>query len=240
MNPLKDPGWNEALAAEFEADYMAELSAFLNAEKAAGTEVYPSGSRIFAALDTTPLAGVRVVIVGQDPYHGPGQAMGLSFSVRPGIGLPPSLRNIFKELVDDVGCPHPPNGDLTPWAQRGVLLLNSVLTVRRGEAASHAGRGWERFTDRVIEVINERRERVVFILWGRHAKEKGITIDRDRHHVISSVHPSPLSARHGFFGSRPFSRTNELLVADGGEPIDWNLAQDREARNDGARATVGL
>lgn len=223
MNPLKEPGWREALDPEFEDDYMASLSEFLHREKAGGAEVYPPGPKIFAALDSTPLSSVRAVIVGQDPYHGPGQAMGLSFSIPAGAALPPSLRNIFAELVDDIGCARPANGDLTPWARRGVLLLNSVLTVRRGEPASHAGRGWENFTDRVIEILNEEREGVVFMLWGRHAKEKGITVDRDRHHVLSSVHPSPLSARHGFFGCRHFSRCNELLAADGAAPIDWSL-----------------
>lgn len=223
MNPLQDPGWRSALAREFEAGYMASLSGFLHREKAEGNTVCPPAQRIFAAFDATPLEKVRAVIVGQDPYHGPGQAMGLAFSVPPGVAVPPSLRNVFTELVDDVGCGRPASGDLTPWAGRGVLLLNSVLTVRRGVAASHAGMGWEQFTDRVVEILNERLEGIVFMLWGRHAKEKGITVDRSRHHVLSSVHPSPLSARHGFFGCRHFSSCNQLLADGGNTPIDWAL-----------------
>lgn len=222
--PFTDPDWQAALGPELKADYMQELSSFLRNEREQGRRFYPRSDRIFAAFNATPLAEVRVVIVGQDPYHGEGQAMGLSFSVPPTMPLPPSLRNIFKELAEDIGCGWPASGDLRPWAERGVLLLNSVLTVRAGAAAGHAGQGWERFTDRVIEVLNERGEEgIVFLLWGNYAKEKGTIIDRDRHHVLSAAHPSPLSARNGFFGCRHFSKANELLEAAGREPIDWAL-----------------
>lgn len=185
--------------------------------------VYPDKYDIFNALHFTPYTKVRVVILGQDPYHGPGQAHGLSFSVKQGIPIPPSLKNIFSELHNDLGCYIPNNGDLTKWAQQGVLLLNTVLTVRQGAANSHHGLGWETFTDRVIQVLNQREKPVVFILWGAHAQAKQQSIDSDRHFIIKSPHPSPLSANRGFFGSRPFSQTNAFLRQIGSSQIDWQI-----------------
>jgi uracil-DNA glycosylase len=217
------PSWKTPLLAEFDQPYMADLRAFLQAEKQRGAVVYPKGSDIFNALNTTPLEQVRVVILGQDPYHGPNQAHGLSFSVRRGVPLPPSLQNIYKELEADLGIKPPPHGDLTPWAEQGVLLLNSVLTVRQAEAASHQNKGWERFTDRVIDLINTRRTGVAFILWGSYAQAKGKFIDRQKHLVVAAPHPSPLSAHRGFFGSRPFSTVNRYLEQQGGQGIDWRI-----------------
>lgn len=207
-----------------EAPALRELESFLDREEAAGETVYPDRGLVFNALNSTPLESVRAVIIGQDPYHGPGQAMGLSFSVPEGLPLPPSLRNVFRELHSDLGCSIPASGDLSGWASQGVLLLNSVLTVRAGEAGSHRGRGWEELTDRVISLVSERRSGLVFILWGRHALEKARLIDRGAHEIITSPHPSPLSARRGFFGSRPFSRANEWLRSQGREPIEWCLS----------------
>jgi uracil-DNA glycosylase len=203
---------------------MAALSQFLRAEKAAGKRIYPPGGQIFRAFDLTPFEQVKVVILGQDPYHGPGQAHGLSFSVGPGVAPPPSLQNIYKELAGDLGIAHPGHGNLESWARQGVLLLNSCLTVEDGRAGSHQGKGWERFTDAVIAALNQEHKGLAFILWGRKAQDKGASIDRDRHLVITSVHPSPLSAHNGFFGSRPFSRTNDYLAAQGKSPIDWQPA----------------
>ncbi len=215
--------WLEVLGDELEQPYMQELRTFLVAEVAAGRRFFPPAERVFNALARTPFDEVRVVILGQDPYHGRGQAMGLCFSVPPGVPPPPSLQNIHKELGTDLGLPQPASGDLTPWAERGVLLLNAVLTVSPGKPASHAGKGWERFTDRAIGEVSERREGVVFLLWGRYAQQKGTIVDPARHHVLTAPHPSPYSASSGFFGCRHFSQANELLVAGGGAPIDWAL-----------------
>jgi uracil-DNA glycosylase len=223
MTPRMHPTWLEAVGDELETPESQALRAFLRDELAAGRGFYPPADRVFNALSLTPLPDVRVVILGQDPYHGRGQAMGLCFSVPPGVPPPPSLRNIFQELRTDVGVDPPDGGDLTPWAERGVLLLNAVLTVSPGKPASHAGRGWERFTDRVIAELDARRDRVVFLLWGRYAQEKGAVIDRSRHHVLTAAHPSPYSAANGFFGCRHFSRANALLAGDGNPPLDWGL-----------------
>ncbi len=218
-----EAGWKTHLLAEFSQPYMQSLRAFLMAEKQRGKHVYPPGSEIFNAFNSTPLEQVRVVILGQDPYHGPGQAHGLCFSVRAGIAVPPSLRNIFKELQSDLGCVPPGHGNLQHWAEQGVLLLNNVLTVERGLAAAHQGRGWEQFTDRVVDVLNRERQGLVFMLWGSHAQKKGQMIDRQRHLVLTAPHPSPLSASRGFFGCRHFSRANQYLQQQGNMPIDWAL-----------------
>lgn len=223
MTPRMHSSWLAAVGDELETAEMQHLRAFLRDELRAGRGFYPPGDRVFNALATTPLDEVRVVILGQDPYHGPGQAMGLCFSVPAGVTLPPSLRNVFQELRDDLGVPVPATGDLTPWAERGVLLLNAVLTVSPGKPASHAGRGWERFTDRVIAELSARRTGVVFLLWGRYAQQKGAVVDIDRHHVLQAAHPSPYSAAGGFFGCRHFSRANALLEASGSSPVDWRL-----------------
>ena len=215
--------WNPLLRDTFDAPYWADLMAFVAEERAAGP-VYPPHDRVFSALHLTSHADLRVVILGQDPYHGPGQANGLAFSVGEGVAIPPSLRNIFVELADDLGCPPPADGDLTAWARQGVLLLNTTLTVRSGAAASHQGRGWETFTDRVIATAAAKEERVVFVLWGAAARRKRALVDADRHSVIESPHPSPLSAHRGFFGSKPFSRANAALVEAGRTPVDWCLA----------------
>ena len=215
--------WLCLLSEEFVSDYMRHLGLFLRSEKVAGKEIYPPGSEFFAALQATPPDYVKVVILGQDPYHGPGQAHGLSFSVRGGQRIPPSLRNIFKELTDDLGCPEPTSGDLTKWAEQGVLLLNSVLSVERGLANSHQGKGWERFTDAVVTVINNQRQPIVFLLWGAQAGKKGAAIDRKRHCVLTAPHPSPLSAHRGFLGCRHFSAANSFLIEHQREPIDWSL-----------------
>jgi uracil-DNA glycosylase len=211
------------LRDELEQPYMAELRSFLVAEVAAGRRFYPPADRVFNALALTPLDAVRAVILGQDPYHGAGQAMGLCFSVPRGVRPPPSLQNIHAELEADLGLPRPSTGDLTPWAERGVLLLNAVLTVSPGKPASHAGKGWEPFTDRVIRELSERRQGVVFLLWGRYAQQKGAVVDTARHHVLTAAHPSPFSASSGFFGCRHFSKTNTLLEASGGKPLEWGL-----------------
>lgn len=227
-----DETWKAALQAEFDAAYMRKLRTFLVAERQARRVVYPAGNEIFAALDATPLDAVKVVVIGQDPYHGPKQAHGLCFSVRSGVPLPPSLVNIFKEINtdmadDDVPCGRrdgevpPSRGCLMPWARQGVLLLNAVLTVAAGRAGSHQGRGWETFTDRVVDAVNRERDHVVFMLWGSYAQKKGAVVDTSRHLVLSAPHPSPLSAQRGFFGCRHFSRANEYLVAHDIMPIDW-------------------
>ena len=212
--------WNPLLRDQFELPYWGELQAFVREERARHT-VHPPHEEVFAALHLTPYADVKVMILGQDPYHGPGQAHGLCFSVRRGVECPPSLANIFTELESDLGCPRPAHGNLEHWARQGVLLLNATLTVRSRQAASHQRKGWERFTDRVIEVVNDKQERVVFILWGASARRKKALVDTGRHTVIESPHPSPLSAHKGFFGTKPFSRANEALAAAGREPIDW-------------------
>ncbi len=217
--------WKAPLAREFDAPYMASLKEFLVAEKANGKRIFPKGSEWFHALDATPLEQVRVVILGQDPYHGEGQAHGLCFSVREGVRPPPSLINIYKEMKSDLGLEPPSHGNLEAWAKQGVLLLNSVLTVEAGLAASHQGKGWERFTDAVIGLVNDQPRPVVFILWGAYAQRKAGFVDRQRHLMLASAHPSPLSAHNGFFGSRPFSKTNEFLAAQGQEPIEWALGQ---------------
>jgi uracil-DNA glycosylase len=215
--------WLDVLGDELEQPYMQELRAFLVAEVAAGRRFYPPADLVFNALALTAFHEVRVVILGQDPYHGRGQAMGLCFSVPPGVPPPPSLQNIQKELGTDLGSTQPSSGDLTPWAERGVLLLNAVLTVAPGKPASHAGKGWEQFTDRAIRELSERRDGVVFLLWGRYAQQKGAIVDSTRHHVLTAPHPSPYSASSGFFGCRHFSRANELLAASGAPPVDWAL-----------------
>ncbi len=215
--------WLARLQAEFDQPYMAGLKAFLAAEKAAGKVIYPKGREWFHALDATPLDRVCVVILGQDPYHGEGQAHGLCFSVREGLRPPPSLLNIYKEMQSDLGFAPPNHGSLQTWAKQGVLLLNSVLTVEANRAASHAGKGWETFTDAVIREVNAVDHPVVFILWGSYAQKKAAFVDATRHCVIKSVHPSPLSAHNGFFGSRPFSRANEFLKAKGMPAVDWQL-----------------
>jgi uracil-DNA glycosylase len=215
--------WKVPLQAEFEAPYMVALKSFLLGEREAGKRIFPKGSEWFHALDATPLEKVRVVILGQDPYHGEGQAHGLCFSVKQGVRPPPSLLNIYKEMKSDLGVDPPAHGNLEAWARQGVLLLNSVLTVEAGLAASHQGKGWERFTDAVIRLVNEQPQRIVFILWGAYAQKKAAFVDRSRHLVLTSAHPSPLSAHNGFLGSRPFSKTNAFLVAQGEPPIDWKL-----------------
>ena len=214
--------WNPLLRGEFDQPYWAELQRFVREERAR-VPVYPPHDQVFAALHLTSYASTRVMILGQDPYHGPGQAHGLAFSVRDGVRVPPSLANIHKELHGDLGLPVPNHGNLEAWARQGVLLLNTTLTVRGGQAASHQGKGWETFTDRVIRVVDAKPEHVVFILWGGHARKKKTLIDRDRHTILESPHPSPLSAHNGFLGSRPFSRANEALQAHGQTPIDWSL-----------------
>ncbi len=220
-----EPSWLAHLAAEFEQPYMTELRSFLQAEKRAGKRVFPPGNEIFNAFAHTPFDQVKVVILGQDPYHGVGQAHGLCFSVRPGVPIPPSLQNIFKEIHQELGLPVPGHGHLTAWADRGVLLLNSVLSVECARAASHQGRGWETFTDRVIEAINREREGVVFMLWGSYAQRKGAIIDGQRHCVLKAPHPSPLSAHRGFFGCGHFRAANEYLLAQGQDAIDWSLPE---------------
>ncbi len=215
--------WRAVLGDELEQPHMQELRAFLVAEVAAGRRFYPPPDRVFNALELTPFDQVRVVILGQDPYHGAGQAMGLCFSVPDGVPMPPSLRNIYEELTRDVGVPRPTTGNLTPWAERGVLLLNAVLTVSPGKPASHAGKGWEAFTDRAIRELSDRREGIVFLLWGRYAQNKGAIVDTARHHVLTAAHPSPYSASGGYFGCCHFSRANALLEGAGRAPIDWRL-----------------
>jgi uracil-DNA glycosylase len=214
--------WNPILRGEFEQPYWNELQAFV-AEERRCQAVYPPHDQVFAALHLTPYAHTRVLILGQDPYHGRGQAHGLCFSVQRGVGIPPSLANIHTELKSDVGVEPPGHGNLEAWARQGVLLLNATLTVRAGQAASHQGKGWETFTDQVIRAVNAKQQRVVFILWGSSARKKKPLIDTSRHAIIESAHPSPLSAHNGFFGSRPFSRANAALVEAGIEPVDWSL-----------------
>ncbi|WP_071461441.1 uracil-DNA glycosylase [Bacillus massilinigeriensis] len=215
-------GWAPLLDEEFEKPYYRNLRSFLKEEYERET-VYPAKEDIFNALHYTDYEDVKVVLLGQDPYHGPGQAHGLSFSVKPGVRIPPSLRNIFRELHEDVGCPTPDHGYLKKWADQGVLMLNTVLTVKEGKAHSHKGKGWETFTDRVITLLNDREKPVIFLLWGKPAQEKIKLIDKEKHIIITSAHPSPLSARRGFFGSHPFSRINEHLGKLGEVAIDWEI-----------------
>lgn len=218
-----DPSWKLALHAEFAAPYFAALKAFL-VEERKHQVVYPPGSQIFSAYNHTPFDQVKVVIVGQDPYHGPGQANGMCFSVAPGTRLPPSLQNIFKEIASDLEVKMGPSGDLSPWAKQGVLLLNATLTVRAGQPASHQGRGWEQFTDQTIRLLSEKREGLVFLLWGRPAQLKEKLVDTRKHFVLKAAHPSPLSAYNGFFGCRHFSQTNKILLSQGKTPIYWPLS----------------
>ena len=217
-----EQSWKDALAGEFEKPYFASLVRFLHHEKAAGKKIFPPGSQIFKAFELTPLDKLKVVILGQDPYHGPGQAHGLSFSVPAGIPAPPSLKNIFKEIESDLGIRMSGYPNLEKWASQGVLLLNAVLTVQAGAAASHSKVGWEEFTDAVIRYISDNCEDVVFLLWGNFARGKSALIDRSRHHVLEAAHPSPL-ARGAFFGCRHFSQTNAILASQGKAPIDWSL-----------------
>jgi uracil-DNA glycosylase len=218
-----EASWKQRVGNYFERPEMHALSAFLRAEKQAGKVIYPPGPQIFAALDTTPFDAVKVVILGQDPYHGPGQAHGLCFSVAPGVPAPPSLENIFKEINRDLGLPRPDHGYLIPWAKQGVLLLNAVLTVERSNAGSHQGKGWEGFTDACIDALNREREGLVFLLWGSYAQAKGKLIDGSRHLVLKAPHPSPLSAHRGFLGCGHFSSANKYLQEKGQNPIDWQL-----------------
>ena len=218
-----EPSWKARVGDYLARDDMQALSAFLRERKAAGATIYPPAAQIFAAFDATPFDAVKVVILGQDPYHGPGQAHGLCFSVPPGVAVPPSLLNIFKELERDLGIRRPDHGCLLPWAQRGVLLLNAVLTVEAGRPGAHQGKGWEGFTDHVVETLNREREGLVFLLWGSYAQAKGKVIDARRHRVLKAPHPSPLSAHRGFIGCGHFSAANEYLVRRGQAPIDWAL-----------------
>lgn len=216
-----DPSWKSRLESEFSLQYMVALRQFLVERKRSGAVIYPPGDLIFNALNSTPFETVKVVILGQDPYHGPGQAHGLCFSVQDGVTPPPSLVNIYKELEADLGISRPVNGNLQHWAQQGVLLLNAVLTVERGSAGAHQGKGWEQFTDRVVSELNGSRDGLVFMLWGSYAMKKGAVIDRDRHLVLTAPHPSPLSAHRGFFGCRHFSKANSWLEQHGGPPVNW-------------------
>jgi uracil-DNA glycosylase len=216
-----DPSWKKRLAAEFEQAYMQELRKFLLERKRHAAVIFPPGNLIFNALDTTPFEEVKVIVLGQDPYHGPGQAHGLCFSVPQGVAIPPSLVNIYKEISADLGSQPPDSGNLQHWAEQGVLLLNAVLTVERGQAAAHQGKGWEQFTDRIVAELNEHRENLVFMLWGSYAMKKGAHIDRSRHLVLTAPHPSPLSAHRGFFGCRHFSKANAWLQQHGQTPVHW-------------------
>ena len=218
-----ESGWKQALLEEFGKPYFQQLKALIVQEKKSGQVIYPPSKYIFHAFDSTPFNQVKVVIIGQDPYHGPGQAHGLCFSVQPGIAIPPSLKNIYKELATDIpGFQMPNHGHLQKWADQGVLMLNAILTVRASQAGSHRGKGWESFTNAAIKALNDQKEKIVFLLWGRYAQDKGAIIDSSRHHVLKAPHPSPL-ARGGFFGSRHFSQTNEYLTQRGLTPIDWQV-----------------
>lgn len=221
VNIKLSDSWHNQLQSEFQSDYMKSLSKFLQKEYESGKVIYPDAQKYFNALDLVDLKNVKVVILGQDPYHGPGQAHGLSFSVPEGVRFPPSLKNIFKELKDDLGKEIPTTGNLERWAKQGVLLLNAVLTVEESKAAAHQKKGWEQFTDKIIEVVNRECDHVVFILWGAYAQKKAAFVDRKKHLVLESVHPSPLSSHRGFFGSKPFSQANKWLKAKGLAPIDW-------------------
>jgi uracil-DNA glycosylase len=225
MSAALEPGWLSVLDGEFDKKYMKELKSFLLQEKETGQTVYPKGPDIFNAFNHTPFDKVEVVILGQDPYHGTGQAHGLSFSVQKGVTIPPSLKNIYKELVTDIeGFKIPDHGNLTQWADEGVLLLNATLTVRAHEPGSHQGKGWEAFTDYAISQLSAQKEGIVFLLWGRFAQNKSALIDEAKHTVIKSAHPSPFSAYNGFFDSRPFSKTNTILKGEGKKPINWQIS----------------
>jgi uracil-DNA glycosylase len=217
------PDWKALLEAEFSKDYFKQLTEFVRSEYKTG-DIYPPGKHIFRALNETPVSDVKVVILGQDPYHGPGQANGLCFSVNPGIKVPPSLVNIFKEIKEDLGAPVPNYGDLSSWARQGVLLLNATLTVRKGQAGSHQNKGWEHFTDAVIKAVNAERKSVVYMLWGSYARKKGQVINREYNLVLESPHPSPLSAHRGFFGNGHFSKANAYLESKDVEPVEWGLS----------------
>ena len=221
-----DSSWLQYLENEFSQDYMLSLKNFLQQEKKQGKQIYPPGELIFNALNSTPMDKVKVVILGQDPYHGPGQAHGLCFSVLPGVQIPPSLKNIYKELKADLGIEPASHGYLQSWAEQGVLLLNAVLTVERFKAGSHQGKGWETFTDKVVEVLNDQREGLVFLLWGSYAQKKGQIIDRNRHHVLQSTHPSPLSAHRGFLGCKHFSQANAYLDKNDAGEIVWEVPDE--------------
>jgi uracil-DNA glycosylase len=223
INPNIEESWKQVLSDEFEAQYFKDLTDFLREEKK-NHVVYPPGPQIFSAFNHTPFNKVKVVILGQDPYHGPGQAHGLCFSVPEGIDRPPSLVNIFKEIQSDLGIPVPSAGNLTHWARQGVLLVNAILTVRANTPASHQNKGWEKFTDAVIRNLSDKRKNLVFLLWGNYAQAKENLIDGSRHHILKAAHPSPLSASRGFFGCKHFSRTNEILQELGLNPIDWSIA----------------
>lgn len=221
MTQMLPESWLPAIGGELDQPYFKELVEFVEKERANGP-VYPPREQVFAALEATPFDQVKVLVLGQDPYHGAGQGHGLCFSVRPGVKVPPSLRNIYKEMKEELGLPVPDNGYLMPWAEQGVLLLNAVLTVREGEPNSHKGKGWEKFTDSVIRAVSDRSDPVVFVLWGAYAQKKIPLIDEERHVVVKGAHPSPLSAKK-FFGSRPFTQINEAVAAQGHEPIDWRI-----------------
>ena len=227
MDVKINDSWKQVLKEEFEKPYFEQIVNFLKTERAAGKTTFPSGPNIFNAFNKTPFDKVKVVILGQDPYHGFGQAHGLSFSVLPGLKIPPSLQNIFKEIKADIGVENPPNfGDLTHWAEQGILLLNAALTVRDGEPMSHAKIGWAQFTDAVIKTISDKKENVIFLLWGKFAQDKQVLINTDSHYILKAAHPSPLSAHNGFFGCKHFSKTNEILVKHGENPIDWKLQKN--------------
>ncbi|MBK7968104.1 MAG: uracil-DNA glycosylase [Bacteroidetes bacterium] len=223
VDPKLNKDWKDRLRKEFESSYFVDLKAFLLEEKASGKQLFPPGNKLFNAFDHTSFDSVKVVILGQDPYHGPGQAHGLCFSVAPGIQKPPSLQNIFKEIRDDLGYPIPESGNLESWAKQGVLLLNATLTVRAGEAGSHQNKGWEQFTNAVIRLLSEEKEGLIFLLWGRFAQAKEAIIDTGKHFVLKAAHPSPLSAYNGFFGCKHFSKVNEILLNTGRKPINWKL-----------------
>lgn len=220
-----ESSWKQHLLPQFEQDYMHSLRQFLLTQKKAGKVIYPKGDEYFNAFNLTPFDQVKVVMIGQDPYHGPGQAHGLCFSVQKGVRFPPSLQNIFKEIHADLGLPIPKNGCLTHWAEQGVLLLNAVLTVEQSKAAAHQGKGWEQFTDAAIRELNEQREGIVFMLWGSYAQKKGQIIDQNKHCVLKAPHPSPLSAHRGFFGCKHFSKANQYLQSKGLAPIDWSVPE---------------
>ncbi len=222
LKELMPEDWREALAEEFDKPYFQQLEAFVEEERNTQT-IYPPPEDVFSAFAYTPYSDLTVLLFGQDPYHGPGQAHGLSFSVKPGIKTPPSLRNMYKELKTDLGCEIPNNGYLEPWAKQGVMMLNAVLTVRHKQANSHQRKGWEKFTDAVIKKVNEKDDRVVFVLWGGKAKKKAKFVDTDKHVIVSSGHPSPLSAHNGFFGSQPYSKVNAALTEAGKDAIDWQI-----------------
>ena len=223
MDVKIEASWKEVLKNEFTKPYFLEIVTILKTERSAGKTIYPPGSLIFNAFSKTPFNKLKVVLIGQDPYHGKGQAMGLSFSVPKGVRPPPSLINIFKEMHDDIGVPFPSSGDLTPWTEQGVLLLNAALTVRANDANSHSKIGWHQFTDAVIKKVSDEKEGIVFLLWGAFAHQKQELIDQTKHHVLKAAHPSPYSADKGFFGCRHFSKTNEFLVQQKQEPIDWKI-----------------